>query len=231
MPMEAGTPPTSITLDAPNHGDYILTHIWAGTGDWPSHNYYAAGRRLISTGWKFFCWDAEFSIYYRSDLNRDISTTAGPQGIFGELRRNAEFRLLFADQVQRHLFGDGCMTPGPVAVRWHELVSIVQPAIVAEAARWGSASTPSAWNTQQQDVLNNYMPNRTGIVVSQLKAQGLYPTVDAPGFSQQGGVFELGFELAMTAEEDIHYTLDGSDPRESTGPVRRWERCTAARLP
>ena len=41
----------------------------------------------------------------------------------------------------------------------------------------------------------------------------LYPYVTAPMFSQQGGYAELGDQLSLLAEDDVYFTLDGSDPR------------------
>jgi Chitobiase/beta-hexosaminidase C-terminal domain/Lamin Tail Domain len=70
------------------------------------------------------------------------------------------------------------------------------------------------------------MPTRTSNVLAQLKADGLYPTVDAPvfandatGMPQHGGDIAVGFQLRITTQTGgtIYYTLDGTDPRAVSG--------------
>ncbi|HMX62993.1 MAG TPA: chitobiase/beta-hexosaminidase C-terminal domain-containing protein, partial [Candidatus Sumerlaeota bacterium] len=54
----------------------------------------------------------------------------------------------------------------------------------------------------------------------QLKAAGLYPTVDAPEYNQFGGSVPMGFNVVVTAPAGtIYYTTDGSDPRLIGGAV------------
>ncbi len=43
--------------------------------------------------------------------------------------------------------------------------------------------------------------------------------VDPPRFSSPGGEIQPGFELTITGDGTIHYTLDGSDPRRRGGGV------------
>jgi hypothetical protein len=63
-------------------------------------------------------------------------------------------------------------------------------------------------------LLDEYFPQRTSIVLDQLRAKGWYPNIEAPTFSQHGGGVDRGFSLIMTAPTgDIYYTLDGTDPR------------------
>lgn len=70
-------------------------------------------------------------------------------------------------------------------------------------------------------MLTNYFPQRSGIVLNQLKAKALYPTsAVAPSFNQFGGNITNGFSLSMTAPGGaIYYTLDGSDPRLAGGAI------------
>src|SRR5205823_4787305 len=70
-------------------------------------------------------------------------------------------------------------------------------------------------------VLNSFLPTRSGVVINQLKAKGLFPTVAAPAFSQLGGNVAAGYSLTLSAPvgTTIYYTLDGSDPRVIGGGV------------
>jgi hypothetical protein len=64
------------------------------------------------------------------------------------------------------------------------------------------------------------LTNRNNIFLQQLRSAGLYPTVDAPVFSQQGGQVPAGYDLTISASTGtIWYTLDGSDPRMIGGGI------------
>lgn len=47
-------------VDLANYVDYLLINIWGGNWDWPWNNYWLGrDRTAASTGFKFYCWDAE----------------------------------------------------------------------------------------------------------------------------------------------------------------------------
>ncbi len=75
------------------------------------------------------------------------------------------------------------------------------------------------WDAQNARMINNYFPNRQAVVFSQLRAQNLYPDLDAPEFNQHGGVVAPGFEVRFSADSTLYYTTDGSDPRRPRGFV------------
>ena len=73
---------------------------------------------------------------------------------------------------------------------------------------------------ERNRLLTEYFPQRTGILLEQLKAAGLYPRTDAPvfyvnGSYQHGGHIASSDKLSMQAPNGkVYYTLDGSDPRQ-----------------
>src|SRR4030095_4498375 len=70
--------------------------------------------------------------------------------------------------------------------------------------------------------MNNYLPNRSGVVLQQLRNRGLYPATRAPLFSQLGGEVPDGYSLELSHTNSsgvIYYTLDGGDPRLLGGAV------------
>ena len=220
-------------LDGPNYMDYMLVNIWGGNWDWPNKNFWF-GRRRDGTagGFKFYLWDFENTMGNnrdRSPLNM-VSPRADIAGSWvGEphdrLRRFSEYRMEFADRVQRHLFGDGALTPASLAARYRELADRVEPAIIAETARWGDDqfSPPqdlSDWQRERDWILGTYLPQRTGIVLSQLRSAGLYPQTDAPVLNPRGGpVSPLAPVLLSTTAPEILYTTNGVDPRLPGGEV------------
>ena len=216
-------------LDVENCIDYMFSNFWGGTGDWPHHNWYVACRRPPeATGFKLFNWDSEGAIVVWSNLN--ANTTGVNNGVavpYAALRENAEFRLLFADHVHRHLFNNGAATSEVSYARYKELADEVELAIIAESARWGdqSRATPytlADWQGTRDYILNTYMPQRPAIVLEQLRSADLYPNVDAPAFHvigappQGGHISADDFLYMIGGSGTIYYTLDGSDPRLPT---------------
>lgn len=201
-------------LDVDNYIDYLFSNFWGGTGDWGGRNWYVACRRPPNaTGFKFFNWDMEGAIIIWSDLYVDrTGVNEAIQEPFQALRQNAEFRLLFADHAQRHLFNGGPATSGASRARYKELADEVELAIIAESARWGDQATGTPytqadWQSKRDYILNTYMPQRPDIVLGQLRGAGLYPTIGAPAFRVNGGL-QHGGQVAAT--DDISMTLSDS---------------------
>jgi len=222
-------------LNVQSYVDYIALNVWGGNWDWPFKNYWAGRDRdpATTTGFEFFTWDFENTMGNnrgRSPLNATTldqnftgSRNAGQPHT--NLKTNEEYQILFADRVHKFFFNDGVLTPDSLIQRYQQLADRVESAMVAESARWGDThhSTPQTlaeWTTERDWILNTYLPQRTGIVLQELKNFGLYPDTDAPAFNQHGGNVPNGFDLVITAPAGaIYYTLDGSDPRDIGGGV------------
>src|SRR5262249_27241442 len=204
-------------LDIPNFIDYLLMNFYAANTDWPWHNWNAARRRVPGAGFHFFSWDAEWTFGIGNDVNTDrTGETGGAPGVlYSKLRVHPEFRLQFGDHAQKHLFDGGALTPGPAQARWMQRAAEIDRAIVGESARWGNGNTRQTWLTAQAAVLA-WFPQRTSIVLNQLRNAGLYPLLNAPLFSSLGGLVPPGYPLALTNTNPsgaIYFTLDGADPR------------------
>ncbi|MFI5379426.1 MAG: PA14 domain-containing protein, partial [Tepidisphaerales bacterium] len=228
-------PSYPVLLDMNNYIDYMLMNIFIGNTDWPGHNFYAA--RLNgpnSTGYKFYDWDAEWSVGLQSSLTQNVtgvSTVAAKPYYY--LLGSPDFRMQFADRVQQFMFNNGALTPAATGALYQSLADEVQWAIALESARWGDVPTsptpiphtPAEWRTERDYILNTYLPQRTGIVIGQLQAAGLFPTVAVPtfavnGVTEYGGTFRPGDTLtASTGTGIIYYCNDGSDPRLPRGAL------------
>ncbi len=213
-------------VDVDNLIDYMIVNHWAGNDDWPQHNWYVIRQRTAGAGFKFIVWDAEHTLKSVTE-NVTTATAAGsPALIYNALRTNAEFRLRFADHVQKQFSLGGVLYTDPVnpipdpahpernvpAALYLKRIAEINTAIVDESARWGGylLTTNYTRNDQWLRELNNllgytnnpgnttnYFPLRSAIVLNQYKAIGLFPNVSAPVFNQPGGNVPAGFELTM----------------------------------
>ena len=243
-------------IDVINFADYMLLHFYADSEDWPHHNGYAAANPVSGDGrFRFWCWDQEI-VLDKYSWNR-YSDSRGAGAPFQRLRRNDEFRMLFADRAQKHLFGEGALSEQASIARYLGIAAQIDKAIVAESARWGDTqdttpygNTPGSstnidsdnfpptlnnpvfftreqhWIVERDNVVNNYIPTLhdqgdSRSIIRELRANNLFPSVDAPILSRLGGAVPAGFQLRLTGSEGtIHYTLDGSDPRLEGGGVK-----------
>jgi hypothetical protein len=222
-------------LDIDNYITYLLVNFYGGNNDWATHNWYAGRERgPNSEGFQSYSWDAEWTLDLNSGLNENtVSDTTTSNYLlkpYTYLRNNAEFRLRFADLAHKHLFNSGALTPESTSARYRALAEEVEAAIRAESARWGDVvqATPFTqqhWVQQRDYLYNTYFPQRSNILLNQLRSAGLYPNITAPSFridgtSQHGGTVQQGAVLTLEAPVGtIYYTLDGTDPRELYGAI------------
>jgi hypothetical protein len=119
------------------------------------------------------------------------------------------------------------MTATVAKQRWLDKAATINKAIRVYAARYSNTSTgENAWNTRINFIRDNFFDSRPATVLAQFQADGLWPTLAAPDFSQHGGSVPNNYSLAMTGPggAQIYYTMNGTDPRDPaavlySGPV------------
>jgi len=176
-------------------------------------------------------------IYGVNDYSR-----SNPEFIHEDLAWNQEYRVLFGDRVHRHLFNGGAMTDARVRSRMQGLAAQIDTAIWAESARWGDSARAQPFVRQDWLEANGRLYNfintgtrqgdgtgRRDLVLQQLRrydagTKPLYPLLNAPVFSQHGGVLPPGgLSLTMTQDNPgnavVLYNTDGRDPRAVGGSV------------
>ncbi len=223
-------------LDMTAFCDYMIANLYTGNTDWPFHNWYAIRKRVPGAKFYFVSWDAEHVLKSPNEDRSRVSDGNSPGAIYDQLRRNnGEFRLLFADRLQKHFFNGGPLCTDPAQPAWNpdmpernrpayyymQRINEIDRAIVGESARWGDNRRPSQpytrdgeWEAQLLYLLHSYFPSRSATVLNQFRNAGLWPTVDAPVFNPFGGRVPQGFALTMTAPAGtIYYTTNGADPR------------------
>jgi len=226
-------------LDVDSFIDYMILNQYVGNIDWANHNWYGIRKRALGAGYEFLSWDAEIVMRNINENVTGYNQAESPTMIHSFLRNNAEYRLKFADRVQKYFFNAGPLSvntnnsavdpanpqnnrPGAL---YMQRIKEIDPAVVLESARWGD-SIPARTNDpfSQTDFLtelnwmtNTYLPKRSAVVLGQYVMQLLYPGpggVAAPNFSQAGGNVPQGLNLTMTAPVGtIYYTTNGTDPR------------------
>nr|WP_226895437.1 FN3 associated domain-containing protein [Luteolibacter marinus] len=237
-------------LDVDQFIDYMMVNIYGANQDWPDNNWAATRRRQPGAGYKFWMWDGEKAMESensnRTNPPRSSFNYDNPAVIYMALRDNAEFRLRFADHVHRHCFNGGVLAADVVAQRYAAHAALVEAGVFGEEARWGAYrneifdldgpspiySLDPHWLAERDRLLDDYFPGRTDFVVEEFREEDLYPSIDAPVFSQHGGQLTAGQTVTITANGGtIYYTLDGSDPRvEITGAVSPTAMAYAAPL-
>ncbi len=187
----------------------------------------ADGWLSIGSGNTVAVWDGNDNNTARSssingaNFSPGRSAGDGPAALFGGMfvQADPEFRLLVADRIHRHLVAPGALTPTRNAARLNALCTPIERAFIAEAARWNYRS-PASWTAARNACLTQWIPNRTNTVLTQFRNAQLYPTLAAPVYSQQGGVFTGSLALTVSAAAGtVHVTTDGSDPRLPGGAV------------
>jgi hypothetical protein len=210
------------SIDVTQFIDYLLLNFYAGNMDWgEGQNWYAIRRQQGDRRFRYYVWDGEMILQSLGDdvVNRPPRS---PFQLGRRLALDPEYRLAFADRVQKHCFGQGALTPAATASCWRQRVNELKVAILAESARWGSCRrnppyTRDDWYTEQRRLLNKYFPQRTQVLLNQLRTAGLYPDVEAPNVTSVPLAQEPGQLTTLTVDEHqgsvLYYTTNGIDPR------------------
>ncbi|MEO8352413.1 MAG: CotH kinase family protein, partial [Chthoniobacteraceae bacterium] len=121
-----GVTPTAdpVLLDVDNLIDYMLLTFWTGNldgatsnflGNNKANNWFGSRRRDGTEGFRFFAHDFEHTFLSTSedrtgpypDANQNNFAYSNPMYLHMDLRANAEYRLRWADRVQKHMFNGG----------------------------------------------------------------------------------------------------------------------------
>jgi hypothetical protein len=240
------TPTTDpVLLNVDSLIDYLLITFWTGNldgctsafiGNDHANNWFGSRRREANPrdGFRFFVHDFEHTMLDGNEdrtgpfvsANESDFTFSNPLFLHQDLIGNPEYRMRWADLIHRHLFNDGGLTPDAWHNRVNKFAAIVDTAIIAESARWGDSKTSVPKNKQTwlnaQNSLLNYLNPRNATVLNQLRADNLYPSLDAPVLSPYGGHQPAGVQVSVQgpAGAALHYMADGSDPRAVGGALR-----------
>ena len=201
---------SSLELDIDNFIDYLLVNVYGGTGDWPHNNWRAARERYGRSKFRFYVWDAEWSL---GNLGRSVggntftSELAGGSEIaqlYQSLYRSPEFKLRWADRVHKHFFNDG----------------VLQDRIHGSNFRNMRREMRGVLPRMSTSISTSWIPNRRDVIIQHMKSLGLYRSDEAPSLQPYGGALPPGEAVTLTsAGETIYYTSDGTDPRVTVNRI------------
>ncbi|RQW05275.1 T9SS C-terminal target domain-containing protein [candidate division KSB1 bacterium] len=227
-------PDYEVLLDVDNLIDFMINVFITGDGDAPAssftngpNNFYSLYNRNGDWGFIHFRHDAEHTLGaqpWAEDRTGPFNIggvfeKSNPQWIHQKLCENPLYVNRFANHVYKHFFNGGAVTPEVNLARILARKKQIDLAIIAESARWGDSKREPAftrddgWLQAVNYIIEDFLPNRTNVVLSQLRSKGWYPRTDPPTFNSESNVVPRGFQLTMKAPRgQIYYTTDGTDP-------------------
>jgi hypothetical protein len=252
-------PSLKVLVDIDNLIDYMNVIFYTGNFDAPfssfsggPNNLYCIYNRNSDDGYKFFAHDNEHTLLYdqlspgngvnenrvslgsSAIMNVSDFSMFQPQWLHYRLSLNAEYRMRFADRAYKHFYNNGVFTTAQATKLLLSRSAEIDTAIIAESARWGDVDswrlyTKEDWTVAVNQIVNQYFPVRTDIVINQLKEEGLLSNMSAPQFRYNGTAVTApklslspGNILSIVntgGAGSVKYTIDGSDPRLVGGNV------------
>jgi len=216
-------------LDPVNMADYFILNTYGATWDWPHNNWVGARERSDEGKYRLHIWDAEgaFAIFSymnkvdRSTIAQDLlSKESALPLLFQRLVRSPEWRLTFADRINRHFFNGGVLDDrNPDESRFvkisEELRNQLEPLLNLVLRENPTETYLTNWISPTVGRRRFLL----GPTRNDFSDSGLWPSTSPPQFSQHGGSLSLATPLTITADtgDTIYYTLDGSDPRLAGG--------------
>lgn len=124
----------------------------------------------------------------------------------------------WGDVAAKTPYGSTVRQPSPLDNRDHDAYP---PAPHADDPGGIYFTREDSWVIERDNIVNHHIPiihsptDSRGLI-QELRANNLFPAIDAPVFSHPGGLLPPPETLAMSAPlGSIHFTTDGSDPRDS----------------
>lgn len=124
----------------------------------------------------------------------------------------------WGDTAEKTPYGNAIEQPSPLTNVDHDAYP---PAPHANEPGGVYFTREDSWVVERDNVVNHHIPiihsttDSRGLI-QELRANGLYPAIDAPTFSQHGGLLLPGQTLSISAPQGtIYYSTNGSDPRDA----------------
>jgi hypothetical protein len=132
-----------------------------------------------------------------------------------------EYQLDFADRVQRYFFNGGLLSPVVLSNRYRLLADSLEPAIVAESARWGDDNREPPYGLAEwigERIDSHELPPAATAIVSRNCA----PTVCIPVLARQYSASSAAPCRRFRAHDHAHTNAGGSIFLRLMVPIRAW---------
>ena len=190
-------PAYPIYLDVDNFIDYMLVNQYGGNGDWDHHNWVAVRRQgPLSKGFRWVPWDSELVLQGLNDNVLDKNNKDCPSALFYTLMTQSNhFRQTYNDRLHLRC-GEpfGALSPDSAYAVWKRLDNSIDQAMYCESARWGDYrrdvhpytsagqlyTKEGHYDKQKKQMVEQYFPQRSEVLIQQVAETGWYSTVTAP---------------------------------------------------
>jgi hypothetical protein len=202
-PAERETKYAQITavVDMDNYIDYLIANSYGQPSDWPGNNFRAAKLNGAGGKWKFFVWDAEWTLRQGEQQGSPLSSLSGdePTHIHTALQSYQPYKDAFSVRMNRAFkitagdAGSGSLLPASVQIRFQAAMGRFDDLIFSESARWGymaktvpyTKSDPSYlpgqtqgdWDRSTDYILNTWLPQRDSVFRNAFQNDGFYTPV------------------------------------------------------
>jgi hypothetical protein len=138
-------------IDIANFIDYIVTELYTGNTDWPSHNYRYWKAKGDFTKWRWIIYDSDqsFGDYRGNTVERFVNYKGKGDDslyisyLFRELLKNHQFRTEFKNRADYLLSHN--LQPDQVIKTLDKIVKQVEPEMPSHIKKWGG--TIVDWET------------------------------------------------------------------------------------
>jgi len=195
---------TQITdvVDMDNYIDYLIANSYGQPSDWPGNNFRAAKRRnTVGAKWKFFVWDAEWTLRQGEQQGSPLWSLSGdePTHIHTALQNYQSYKDAFSVRMNRAFkitagdAGSGSLLPASVQTRFQAAMGRFDDLIFSESARWGymaksvpytksdpaylPGQTQGDWDRSTGYILNTWLPQRDSVFRNAFQNDGLYTPI------------------------------------------------------
>lgn len=244
MSSPAGIANTSQFVDLESAAGYLVMMSYLSGFDWGDNQNSLSGGHPTPglVPYKFMLWDVDLSLHqggrWHPNFSGNVDYFRAPFDETGpvpeSLLNSNEFKVMLGDQLHCACFDDGPLTQNNADSLYFERAQQIDTSIWAEASRWGNIvftnndneDVPnwnrSDWLNELNFMRNIFLPQRRTNIINHFKANDAYPSADGVVYSDDGGLFESGYQLTLSNPNvlgTIYYTIDGEDPRQFAGTI------------